>query len=195
VERTAPSTLRTDRLEIRALRAGDGAALTTLYRANCDRFADSFPKTVAELVDPAAGERYVADRDAERSAGTGYWYGLWHAGTLVGQVQIKNVDRSAGRAELAYLVDGALEGRGLVAEAVRAILRVCFVDLALHKVYVRTIVANDRSEALARRFRFTLEGRLRQEHVTPRGRVDLHYFGLLASEWSASGHGAATSAR
>jgi ribosomal-protein-serine acetyltransferase len=182
MEPTAPAVLQTARLELRLLRAGDGAALYRLYDANRDRFEDSFPSAAANLVDRAAGERYVAEKEAERSAGTGYWYGLWRDGALAGQIQIKKIDRDAGRAELAYLVDRQLEGHGLVAEAMRAILRVCFGDLALHKVYLRTIVGNERSEAVARRFGFVLEGTLRQEHATPRGRVDVKYFGLLASE-------------
>jgi ribosomal-protein-serine acetyltransferase len=183
--RTAPETVRTARLVLRALRAGDGAALCGLYAANRDRLADSFPGAVADLVDAAAGERYVAEKDAERALGTGYWYGLWEGDALVGQIQIKNVERRAGRAELAYLVDREREGRGLVAEAMGAALRVSFDNLGLHKVYLRTIVGNERSEALARRFGFVLEGTLRQEHETPRGRVDVRYFGLLAMESAA----------
>jgi ribosomal-protein-serine acetyltransferase len=180
----APSTFRTARLEIRALGKGVGAALSALHLANRDRFADSFPKASAELVDADAGERYIESRMAERSAAKGYWYGLWHRDALVGQIHVKNVDWESGRAELAYLIDRAYEGRGLVSEAMHAMLRVCFGDLGLHKVYLRTIVGNERSEAVARRLQFVLEGTLREEHVTPSGRVDLHYFGLLATEFA-----------
>jgi ribosomal-protein-serine acetyltransferase len=175
--RTAPELLRTARLELRVFRAGDGGALCRLYTSNRDRFANSFPGATAGLVDADAGERYVAEKEADRNAGTGYWYGMWEGDALVGQIQIKKIDRAAGRDR---------EGRGLVAEALRAILRACFVDLGLHKVYLRTIVGNGRSEALARRFGFVLEGTLREEHATPGGRVDVHYFGLLASEFAGS---------
>jgi quinol monooxygenase YgiN len=124
----------------------------------------------------------VAEKEAERAAGSGYWYGLWEDDALVGQIQIKKIERPAGRAEIAYLVDRDREGHGLVAEAMRAVLRVSFDDLGLYKVYLRTIVGNERSEALARRFGFVLEGTLRREHETPRDRLDVHYFGLLAME-------------
>jgi RimJ/RimL family protein N-acetyltransferase len=50
-------------------------------------------------------------------------------------------------------------------------------------MFLRTIMDNRRSEALAMRLGFTREGTLRGEFLTLDGRrVDLHYFGLLASE-------------
>lgn len=62
-------------------------------------------------------------------------------------------------------------------------IAMCFQDLKLHKIILRTIVGNERSAALARRCGFVLEGTLRGEFLAAgRSRVDLHYFGLLADD-------------
>jgi RimJ/RimL family protein N-acetyltransferase len=185
MERIAPSEVLTPRLTIRALREGDGAALHPLVRRNRDRLADSFPRLVEQLIDPERGEQYIAGKMEEWLAGRGYWYGVRERASdqLLGQIQIKNLDRETGRGELAYWIDRDSEGLGLVTEAIRELVRVSFDELGLHKVFLRTIVDNRRSEALAVRLGFTREGTLRGDFLTLSGRrVDLHYFGLLVSE-------------
>ena len=54
----------------------------------------------------ATAEAYVTERAAEWAAGKGFWFGIWLAETLVGQIQIKNLDWSVPKGELAYLLDG-----------------------------------------------------------------------------------------
>ena len=172
------------RVRLRALQRGDGPALARLYAANRDRFADSFPKSVAALVDDEAGEAYVAERAAEWTARKAYWFGIWLRETLVGQIQIKNLDWSVPKGEIAYLLDREAEGRGYMTETFEAILRVAFGELGLGKLFLRAIVGNERSAWLARKFGFTREGVLREEFATLDGRrVDLEYYGLLAREF------------
>lgn len=99
-------------------------------------------------------------------------------------MQLKNVDWSVARGELAYHVDRASEGQGLVREALVRLLDHAFVELGLRKVFLRAIVGNARSIALARRLGFAHEGTLRQEFRAHDGRiVDAEYFGLLVAEY------------
>jgi RimJ/RimL family protein N-acetyltransferase len=178
-----PGTIDAGRVRLRALQTGDGRALTRLYAANRNRLADSFPKSTATLVDDEAGEAYVAERAAEWAAQKGFWFGIWLGETLVGQIQIKNIDWSVPKGELAYLLDREAEGRGYMTETFAAILRVAFGDLGFRKLFLRAIMGNERSARLARRFGFTREGVLREEFVALDGRrVDLEYYGLLARE-------------
>jgi RimJ/RimL family protein N-acetyltransferase len=135
------------------------------------------------VTDAPAGEKWILARAAEWSAQLGFWYGIWERPVrrLVGQLQLKNVDWELERAELAYLIDRDFEGRGLVTEAARALIEVGFERLGLRRIILRTLVENERSAALALRLGFKLEGTLRQDFRTGRGRwVDLHLFGLLA---------------
>jgi len=97
----------------------------------------------------------------------------------------ENVDWELSRAEIAYLLDREHEGRGLMSEALGLILKACFDLLGLNKVFLRTIVGNDRSTKLAERFGFIKEGVLREEFLTlDNRRVDLNYFGMLSSEFN-----------
>jgi RimJ/RimL family protein N-acetyltransferase len=180
-----PVAIETAHLTLRALRPGDARAVTSLWAGNVDDFRDSFPHAVDQIVGRDDASGYVAARRADWDACIGFWFGMWERGPdcLVGQLHVKRLDWEVGRAELAYLVDAGSQGRGFASEAVRRIARTCFDDLALHKLYLRTIVGNEPSEAVARRCGFTLEGTLRGEFLAAgSARVDVRYFGLLATD-------------
>jgi len=187
-----PDVIDAPRIILRSLRSSDAPALVQLFRANRDRLTDSFPSSVAQLADARRGDEYVAARAAEWAARRGFWYGLWdrRGPALVGQAQLKNLDWAVRRGELAYLLDRGAEGQGLMAEAVTALLQVAFSGLGLRKVFLRSIVGNVRSAALARRMGFVHEGTLRQDVRTLAGAiVDVEYFGLLASDYSHNASG------
>ena len=187
---SAPSPLVSPLLTLRAFRATDASELLRVYQSNRARLSDSFPNSVASLRDEDAARSYIHSKAIDWEASTGFWYGIFsrfNSGEprLIGQVQIKNVDWELSRAEIAYLLDREHEGRGLMSEALGLILKACFDLLGLNKVFLRTIVGNDRSTKLAERFGFVKEGVLREEFLTlDNRRVDLNYFGMLSSEFN-----------
>jgi RimJ/RimL family protein N-acetyltransferase len=193
---SAPSTLVSPRLTLRAFGAADARELLSLYQSNRERFSDGFPKSVASLIDEDAARIYIQSKAIEWEARTGFWYGILSRFNpsepkLIGQVQIKNVDWELSRAEIAYLLDREFEGRGLMSEALGLILEACFDSLGLNKVFLRAIVGNARSSKLAERFGFTKEGTLREDFLTlGKKRVDLDYFGLLSAEFNQTRRGA-----
>ena len=84
---------------------------------------------------------------------------------------------------LAYLLDRRSERKGFATEAVQRIVSMCFEELQLHKVFLRTIVGNEGSATAATRCGFVLEGTLRGEFLAAgHRRVDVNYFGLLATD-------------
>ncbi len=183
--RNAPIKLECDRVDVRAFRQGDGRALCELVQSNRERLTESFPGSVTQLTDENAGEHWIQAKAIEWASRSGFWYGLWErdSSRLIGQIQIKNVDWVILRAEVAYLLDQGFEGKGFMREVLPKILDTCFQGLGLQKVFLRTIVSNERSARLATRFGFKLEGTLRREFKTGQGELaDIRYFGLLKEE-------------
>jgi ribosomal-protein-alanine N-acetyltransferase len=183
--RAAPLVLETERLTLRAFHADDESALGVLWKRNADRFRDNFHAAVAQIVERNDGASYLEARVADWRAHAGYWYALRERSrdALVGQIHVKHLDWELGRAELAYLIDYECEGKGLTTEAARRVAAMCFDDLGLHKVFLRTITTNTRSANVAARCGFHLEGTLRGEFLAAgHTRVDVHYFGLLATD-------------
>jgi len=101
-------------------------------------------------------------------------------GNLVASIQVKSLDWNVPKAELGYYIDRKYEGKGITTKALTKIIRFCFDDLQLNKLYIRTHEENISSRKVAERNGFTLEGTIRKDYMTTDGRlVDLMYYGLV----------------
>src|SRR5216684_718860 len=82
-----------------------------------------------------------------------------------------------------YEHERAFWGRGVMTEAMSAILTYGFDFLGLHRVEAIIDIANERSKGLLLKLGFTYEGNLRQRYFFRDRFEDEHYFGLLKDEW------------
>jgi ribosomal-protein-alanine N-acetyltransferase len=112
-------------------------------------------------------------------------YLLRHAacGGLVGYASVSNIVRWA--LQSGYLGYGAFaghEGRGLMTEGLRAVLRDLFAELGLHRVEANIQPSNQRSLALARRLGFTQEGFSRRYLIIDGDWRDHERWAILAED-------------
>lgn len=106
--------------------------------------------------------------------------------TLIASIQVKGLDWSIPKGELGYYIDAGYEGKGIVTKAMGYIIRWCFEELKLAKVFIRTHERNISSRRVAERNGLVLEGTIRMDYKTTRGEVvDLMYYGMLKEEYSA----------
>lgn len=124
-------------------------------------------------------QRY-ADRWATDSGGI---WGLWWRGSLVGGVMFVSFDVTLGVCEVGCWLEPAAQGRGMIAPAIRRIVDWAVRERGIQRVEWRTNAANTRSIALARRLGLRHDGTLRQVYPSPRGRIDLEIWSVLADEW------------
>lgn len=110
-------------------------------------------------------------------------YGIWSGGTLVGGVMFVGFDAPRGVAELGCWLEPGAEGRGLVSEACRALVRWAFEIRGLHRIEWRCRATNARSGAVAQRLGMTLEGTLRQSWPMGGAFDDTQIWALLSAEW------------
>jgi len=102
--------------------------------------------------------------------------------------QTEVADQARGvQAELGWTIDPAYAGRGLATEAASAVLRACFVDLGLRRVYAQCFADNVPSWRIMEKL-----GMRREEYAV---RDSLHRSGewrdamryaILADEWRAA---------
>jgi RimJ/RimL family protein N-acetyltransferase len=90
-------------------------------------------------------------------------------GELLGGTGLHRIDWSLRRFEIGYWRKTGCEGRGIACEAVTALARMAFDDLAARRVEIRMDDNNERSWRVAERAGFTLEALLRFDAVTPHG--------------------------
>jgi ribosomal-protein-alanine N-acetyltransferase len=124
---------------------------------------------------PMAERLFTAEGQAERLAAAalaesdGTQVGWWlfrheDAATVIGHARLSQLARGPFQsAMLGYAIDHAHEGRGLMHEALQALLADAFGPrVALHRVQANARVENRRSLALLERLEFVREGLARE---------------------------------
>jgi len=102
---------------------------------------------------------------------------------VLGTVLLFRFDAGSARLELGYVLGRSHWRQGYAGEALTAVLRQAFDDMAIRRVEAEVHVDNTASGALLRALGFTHEGVLRQRWVAKGQAYDVNAFGCLASEW------------
>ncbi|MEF8813283.1 MAG: GNAT family protein [Halovenus sp.] len=93
-----------------------------------------------------------------------------------------------GVMEMGLWITPDAQGNGFGRTAARAVITYGFDDLRLHKICARVFEFNEPSRALfGESLGFQHEGVQRDEIYIDGAYHDIHYYGLLASEWSSVG--------
>ncbi len=102
----------------------------------------------------------------------------------IGECCIWNFDSSFKCAEIGYELHARYWNKGLMAEALKAVLAYGFLEMGLHRIEASPFAGNIRSQNLLSKLGFRLEGTLRERHLFQGLFLDQMYFGLLKEEWS-----------
>ena len=103
---------------------------------------------------------------------------------VIGNVGIANIVRGiAHMGTLGYGLGATEQGKGLMFEALQAVLPYAFGDLRLHRIGANYIPRNERSGKLLRRLGFVVEGYAR-DYLRINGRWEDHVLtGLTNPDW------------
>ena len=107
--------------------------------------------------------------------------------TAIGAGGFWNFDAGFLCAEIGYELHPDYWERGLMGEALRAMLAYGFEQLGLHRIEANPLAGNDASQKLLEKLGFKLEGTLRQRHFFRGAYLDQLYYGLLQDEWLTQG--------
>jgi RimJ/RimL family protein N-acetyltransferase len=107
-------------------------------------------------------------------------------GGPIGTVSLFQLSRGNRRAEIGYALARAWWGRGVMHEALVALLDWAFDALALNRLEADIDPANHASARSLERLGFTREGVLRERWIVDGQVSDTALYGLLAREWRAS---------
>lgn len=117
---------------------------------------------------------------------------LADVGDLIGSAGLYDWDREVRMAEAGYDLDPAYWGRGIMTEAMTAILAYGFEVMGLNRIQLVAMPRNTASLALAERLGFVREGVLRDHgHDETGALVDDVMCSMLRPEWEARRWGVA----
>jgi RimJ/RimL family protein N-acetyltransferase len=177
--------VRTERLLLRPLTAGDIDGLLA-YRSRPDvcRYVPFEPMDRQQIADRLT-TRWATTELTDEGQALGLGAEVAATGELAGDVTLFWHSREHRGGEIGYLLNPDFAGRGYATEAARAMLRLGFDDLGLHRITARIDERNDPSARLARRLGMRQEARLvHNEWFKGEWSTELG-FAMLADEWPA----------
>lgn len=159
----AAAELRTARLLLRAPDPALRDAVCAYRRRNRAHFAPWDPPLPADHADPAQVTRELEQAAESFALGSAYRYWLLDPdtpGRVLGQAHVSQLARGAFQnAMLGYALDAQAQGRGLMHEALRAVIDEMFGPIVrLHRLQAAVRPENRRSRAVLGRLGFEAEG-------------------------------------
>jgi len=173
--------LHTDRLRLRPLREGDAEALLGIFGdPEVMRYWSTPPWTSIERAHAMVAHDRVA-----MAAGDELRLGLERRedGALVGTCTLFRIDRGCRRAEIGYALARPAWGRGLMHEALAALVDHGFATLGLNRIEADIDPRNLGSAASLERLGFVREGHLRERWIVDGEVSDSWLYGLLRRDW------------
>ncbi|MCQ4087071.1 GNAT family N-acetyltransferase [Saccharibacillus sp. JS10] len=163
-----PERFETERMIIRATRAGDGAELNAAIRESQTEL-NVFLPFARTMPEPEATEILMRRKRLEFLNRTDLMMLMTDREThqILGAIGLHRMDWEVRRFEIGYWIRTSRSGEGLVTEGVHGITEFAALQLGANRISIHCDDRNERSAAVAKRAGFTLEGVLRnwkQEH-------------------------------
>ena len=152
--------LTTERLELRAVQSSDASFYYQLLSvAEVTRFSDLPDRATRAQVD-----RFVDWMSKLFSSGRGCAWMIHKrsTGTLLGAIRINRIHKQWRWGEIGYESHPEFWGRGLMTEAVRAVVACGHGHFRLHRIEAWTLPENDASDRVLVKAGFNYEGTLKQ---------------------------------
>ena len=178
-----PPTIELDGARLRPLRVADAAALYSYLRDPVVTELTSYPLTSLPMVE-AIIERSLNHWAAGDLSKWGI--ALRQDDQLIGTCGFNEWSKAHRWAELAFDLAQAHWGKGLMRQAVAAVIQWTYRQGQVNRVHAFVRVDNRRSERLLERSRFVREGCLRSYRVCRGQPHDFYIYGLLRSDWTAA---------
>ena len=110
-------------------------------------------------------------------------FGIKYDGEWVGSVGFHTVKQAHEWAEIGYWLDADYQGKGVMTESVKALMKYGFEELQLNRIQIRCDSLNIKSKAVPERLGYTLEGVVREDHKHEGTFSDGLIYGILKREW------------
>ena len=167
--------------EVRLLRADDADVLYDVTIRNRESLTPwmSWMDRVIDVSDTYAFLRTAEKEAYEHSA---FKAGIWRQGSLIGCIDLHQIDWLNGNARIGYWLDKDYTGHGIMTRAVRLLVEYAFEALDLHRIEIHVATENHRSRRIPERLGFTMEGVLRQVQRMRGAYYDHALYALLRDE-------------
>ena len=182
-----PERIETERLYLRAYKAGDGPMYYAAGMRNREHLAEfESGNILMHLKDEEYAEAVVRELAADWMARNCFFIGIFEkaADEWAGQVYVAPTNWELPEFFIGYVADVDYEGKGYISEAVNGVLGMLFGELGAHRVKSDCNQNNIRSWRLLERCGFRREGHLRENRRNADGSLHGDFlYALLRREY------------
>ncbi|MQA83693.1 MAG: GNAT family N-acetyltransferase [Streptosporangiales bacterium] len=166
------------------LRSFGPADVTDVRRACSDELVQRWTSVPCPYTDEHARAwcRKIAPQIRESGDGVAFAVADPLTDRFLASIDLKNTNWWTRVTEVGYLAAPWARGRGLTAEAVRALARWLFTEQAFERLELRAATGNHASRRVAEKAGFTCEGVLRSAGLVKAGRVDHAVYSLVRGD-------------
>ena len=167
-----PESFESDRLTIRAPRAGDGTEIHAAVEETFDDLKPWMPwaQQMPTLEESEAFVRRAQCQFLAREDLTLFLF-LKDTTTLVGGSGLHRMNWNIPKFEIGYWCRKGFQGQGYITESTEAITKFAFEILGAKRVEIRCDTKNVRSQRIPDRLGFKLEGTFRNDSLSPSGEL------------------------
>ena len=109
---------------------------------------------------------------------------VFYKNCFVGLVGLKDTDLDNQKTEIGYWLSEQYQHKGIVTRACKKMIDYVFREIGLNRIQLKTATENYKSQRVAERLGFALEGIERDGELHTRGFVDLKVYGLLMKDYN-----------
>lgn len=137
-----------------------------------------YTHAVADMV------RFIEDSELQFKENNGFNAAIYYGDVLCGVIGLHKVDWLNKATAIGYWLSEDRQGKGIMTDCCRAMIRYCFNELDLQKVQINCATANFKSQAIPKRLGFIQNGVLKASELLNGEFVDHIQFVLLRQQIS-----------
>lgn len=187
-----PVVLEGRRVLLRPLQPSDFVQWRDVRRANAAWLEPWEPSRLPGqpdiIEDPQSFAVRCEARHREFHQGSGYGFGIFVAGSLVGEINVSSVQRGAFQsAYVGYWMDHRHAGNGYMPESLVVVSRYAFGELRLHRLQASIVPRNTRSRRVVEKLGWRSEG-IAERYLEINGVWEDHIrYAMTSEEWAQRG--------
>ncbi|SIT91276.1 GNAT family N-acetyltransferase [Pontibacter indicus] len=179
--------LKTEHLLIRPYAEGDEQEFMRLIQEDASALSPAFTGRVARVRVLEDARIQLAQLRSDWDNRKQFDFGVWlrESNTYIGDITLKNIDRSVPKAETALYFTSWADMLDLAQEAFKAVLHFAFEEVKLNKLYMRCTKYNNGCVQLAESCGFVKEGIFRSDFrgADSEELLDLIYYGMTRDDY------------
>ncbi|WP_036381236.1 GNAT family N-acetyltransferase [Muricauda sp. MAR_2010_75] len=124
-------------VKINYLSESDAEDLYLMMTSNADIFKRFFPSTLSQNESVENSQIYISKKKKEIQTKSEFAFAIRNIdGVVIGLVILKDIKLDSGEGELAYCLDKAEQGKGIVSKSVKFVSEFAFNELNLKKLKI-----------------------------------------------------------